>query len=142
AWSIHGNITKYRLLVILRPPPGHSFILDTLEQLPASRSGIRVVPKCTCSSRPLFGCCFLHSSGDLLARVQVWYLLDTLCTGTYLDVKKVSSWVQMLVPSAWQRLPQSSRCQLTELPSRRSCRFQLTAPSGMLFTIEMRFAVQ
>ncbi|NWI53071.1 IPIL1 protein, partial [Calyptomena viridis] len=144
AWSIHKNITNYRLLVILRPPPGHSFVLGTSEQLPASRSGIRVVLECTCSRDHLLGKtpCFLHPSGDLLARDKDSYLLDTLCTGTYLHVEKVTCWVQMLVASAWLYLPQCSHCQLTVLPSCRSCRFQLTGPSGIQFTTEMVFAVQ
>ncbi|NXA16447.1 IPIL1 protein, partial [Sapayoa aenigma] len=144
AWSIHENTTNYRLLVVLQPPPGHSFILDTPEQLPASRSSIRVVLDCTCSREQLLRktFCFLHPSGDLLPRDQGWYLLDTICTGTYLDVEKLACWVQMLVASAWLHLPQSHRCQLTVLPSCRSCRFQLTAPSGKQFTTELVLAVQ
>ncbi|NWI50673.1 IPIL1 protein, partial [Calyptomena viridis] len=142
AWSIHKNITNYCLLVILQPPPGHSFILSTSEQLPASYSGIRVVMECTWEQLLGQTPCLLPPSGDLLARDKDWYLLDTLCTGTYLDVEKVACWVQMLVASAWLYLPQCSHCQLTVLPSCRSCRFQLTGPSGIQFTTEMVFAVQ
>ncbi|NWI61150.1 IPIL1 protein, partial [Calyptomena viridis] len=133
----------YCLLVVLWPPPGHSFIPRTSEQLPASCSGIRVVLECTCSREQLLGkVCFLHPSGDLLPRDHDRYFLDTLCTGTYSDVEKVSCWLQMMVASAWLHLPQCSHCQLTVLPSCRSCSFQLTGSSGMQFTTEMVSAVQ
>ncbi|XP_017693367.1 PREDICTED: inositol 1,4,5-trisphosphate receptor-interacting protein-like 1 isoform X2 [Lepidothrix coronata] len=144
AWSIHENSINYRLLVILRPPCGHSFSLGPKEQLPASCSCIRVVLECMCSREQLLGktWCFLHRSGDHLLSDQDSYLLDTLCTGNYLDVKKVVCWVQMLVTSAWLLLPQSRHCQLTVLPSCRSCRFQLTGTPGRQITTEMVFAVQ
>ncbi|NXE98218.1 IPIL1 protein, partial [Menura novaehollandiae] len=144
SWSIEENSITYRLLVILRPPSGHSFSLDTTEQPPAGRSGIRVALKCLCSREQLLGKtpCFLHTSGGQLPTDQDLYLLDTLCTDSYLDVDKVVHWVQMLVASAWQLLPHSLHCQLTVLPSRRSCRFQLTGSSGMQSSIEMALAVQ
>ncbi|NWQ71896.1 IPIL1 protein, partial [Neopipo cinnamomea] len=140
AWSIYENSINYRLLVILRPPSGHSFSLDTTEQLPASHSRIRVVLECTCSSEQLLGevSCFLHPTG----KDHSLNLLDTLCTGDYLDVEKVTCWVQMLVASAWLLLPQSQHCQLTVLPSCRSCRFQLTGTPGRQITTEMVFAVE
>ncbi|NXE93826.1 IPIL1 protein, partial [Menura novaehollandiae] len=140
SWSIEENSITYRLLVILRPPPGHSFSLDTTEQPPAGRSGIRVALKCLCSREQLLGKtpCFLHPSGQD-HRLD---LLDTLCTRSYLDVEHVTCWVQMLVASAWQLLPHSLHCQLTVLPSHRSCRFQLTGSSGMQSSIEMALAVQ
>ncbi|XP_039239740.1 inositol 1,4,5-trisphosphate receptor-interacting protein-like 1 [Pipra filicauda] len=143
-WSIHENSINYRLLVILRPPCGHSFSLGPKEQLPASCSCIRVVLECMCSREQLLGkmWCFLHRSGDQLLSDQDSYLLDTLCTGNYLDVEKVACWVQMLVTSAWLLLPQSRHCQLTVLPSCRSCRFQLTGTPGRQITTEMVFAVQ
>ncbi|NWU86160.1 IPIL1 protein, partial [Onychorhynchus coronatus] len=144
AWSIHENNINYHLLVILRPPCGHSFSLGPTEQLPASRSRIRVVLECTCSREQLLGktWCFLHRSGDQLLSEQDSYLLDTLCTGNYLDVEKVACWVQMLVGSAWLLLPQSQHCQLTVLPSCWSCKFQLTGTPGRQITIEMVFAVE
>ncbi|XP_064497358.1 inositol 1,4,5-trisphosphate receptor-interacting protein-like 1 [Pseudopipra pipra] len=144
AWSIHENSINYRLLVILRPPCGHSFSLGPKEQLPGSCSCIRVVLECMCSRDQLLGkmWCFLHRSGDQLLSDQDSYLLDTLCTGNYLDVEKVACWVQMLVTSAWLLLPQSRHCQLTVLPSYRSCRFQLTGTPGRQITTEMVFAVQ
>ncbi|XP_023803285.1 inositol 1,4,5-trisphosphate receptor-interacting protein-like 1 [Cyanistes caeruleus] len=141
AWSIQENSSTYCPLVILRPPLGHSFSPESTEQPPARR--IRVVLECLCSGEQLLGqMCFLHTSGGQLPRDQEWYLLDTLCTGSYLDAEKVTCWVQMLVASAWLRLPHSRHCQLTALPSHKSCIFQLSSTSGLCCSIEMALAVQ
>ncbi|XP_031952648.1 inositol 1,4,5-trisphosphate receptor-interacting protein-like 1 isoform X1 [Corvus moneduloides] len=141
AWSIPENSTVYRPLVILRPPPGHSFSVGSTKQPPAGR--VRVALECLCSGEQLLGQrCFLHASGGQLQRDQRWYLLDTLCTGSYLDVEKVSCWVQTLVPSAWLLLPHSLHCQLTALPCGKSCSFQLTSTSGLQISLEMALAVQ
>ncbi|NXA87270.1 IPIL1 protein, partial [Melanocharis versteri] len=141
ARSVQENSSVYRPLVILRPPPGHSFSPDSTEQPPAGR--IRVGLECLCSGEQLLGqMCFLHASGGQLPRDQPWYLLDTLCTGSCLDAEKVSRWVQMLVATAWLLLPHSLHCQLTALPSGKSCSFQLTGTSGLQSSTEMVFAVQ
>ena len=146
AWSVHENSIAYRLLVFLRPPPGHSFSLElgTTGQLPARHSSIRVVRECVCSREPLLGdvLCFLHHPDSTLPRDQSSDLLRTLCTRSYLDVEKIACWVQLLVRSAWLLLPQSPHCQLTVLPSSHSCRFQLTSTSKMNICTEMIFAVQ
>ncbi|NXS09681.1 IPIL1 protein, partial [Neodrepanis coruscans] len=136
--------TTYRLLVILRPPPGHSFIPDPPEQLPANGSGTRVALQCVFSTGQLRGRrrCFLHAPGNQLPREQEQCPLNALCTDTYLDVEKVSRWVQRVVASAWRHLPQSSDHQLRELPSSNSCKCQLTGPSGMQVTTELVSAVQ
>ncbi|NWX61896.1 IPIL1 protein, partial [Promerops cafer] len=131
----------YRLLVILRPPPGHFFSLESTGQPPARR--IRVGLECLCSEEQQLGhTCFLHASGGQLPWDEDCYLLDTLCTGSYLDVEKVTCWVQMLVASAWLLLPHSRRWQLTALPSGKSCSFQLSGASGRHCRIEMALAVQ
>ncbi|NXU98200.1 IPIL1 protein, partial [Cettia cetti] len=141
ACSIQEKSSTYCPLVILRPPPGHSFSLESRGQLPARR--IRVALECLCSGERLLGHkCFLHASGGQLPMDQDWYLLDTLCTGSCLDTEKVVRWVQMLVVSAWLLLPHSSHCQLTVLPSGKSCRFQLRGTSGLRCNIEMVLAVQ
>ncbi|NXH47567.1 IPIL1 protein, partial [Dicaeum eximium] len=132
--------STYRPLVILRPPLGHSFILESTERPPARR--IRVALECLCSGEQLLGHpCFLHSSGGQLPRDQEWYLLDTICRGSYLDPEKVNRWVQMLVASAWLLLPHSRHCQLTALPSGKSCSFQLSSTSGLHCRIQMDLAV-
>ncbi|KAK4818298.1 hypothetical protein QYF61_010760 [Mycteria americana] len=137
AWSVGENSIAYSLLVLLRPPPGHSFSLelDTTGQLPARHSSIQVVLECTCSREQLLGesWCFLHHPDDKLPRDQSSCLLRTLCTCSYLDMEKVASWVQLLVRSAWLLLPQSQHCQLMVLPSSQSCRFQLTSTRLKIF---------
>ncbi|XP_059673866.1 inositol 1,4,5-trisphosphate receptor-interacting protein-like 1 [Gavia stellata] len=146
AWSVQEDSIGYRLVVFLRPPPGHSFSLklDTTGQLPARRSSIHVVLECMCSRKQLLGdiLCSLHHPDDKLPTDQSSYFLRTLCTRSYLDVEKVAGWVQLLVRSAWPLLPQSHHCQLTVLPSSQSCRFQLTSTSEMNICAEMIFAVQ
>ncbi|XP_074947949.1 inositol 1,4,5-trisphosphate receptor-interacting protein-like 1 [Phalacrocorax aristotelis] len=145
-WRVHENSITYCLLVVLQPPPGHSFSqeLGTTAQLPARHSSIHVVLDCTCSREQLLGdiLCFLHHPDDKLPREESSCLLRTLCTCSYLDVEKIACWVQVLVRSAWRLLPQSHHCQLTVLPSSRSCRFQLTSTSEMNICTEMIFAVQ
>ncbi|XP_068858755.1 inositol 1,4,5-trisphosphate receptor-interacting protein-like 1 [Aphelocoma coerulescens] len=141
AWSVQENSTVYCPLVVLRPPAGHSFNVDSTKQPPAGR--VPVALECLCSGEQLLGQrCFLHASGGQLQRDQRWYLLDTLCTGSYLDVEKVSCWLQTLVPSAWLLLPHSLHCQLPALPCGSSCRFQLTSTSGLQISLEMALAVQ
>ncbi|XP_010187012.1 PREDICTED: inositol 1,4,5-trisphosphate receptor-interacting protein-like 1 [Mesitornis unicolor] len=145
-WRVHENSITYRLLVLLQPPPGHSFSaeLESTGQLPARTSSIRVVLECMCSREQLLGArfCLLHHPNDKVPTDQRSYLLSTLCTSSDLDRKKIACWVQYLVGSAWPILPQSHHCQLTVLPSSRSCRFQLTSTSLMNIFTEMIFAVQ
>ncbi|NXS80476.1 IPIL1 protein, partial [Erpornis zantholeuca] len=141
AWSVQKKSTAYHPLVILRPPPGHSFSVDSTKRPPARR--VRVALECLCSGEQLLGqMCFLHASGGQLPRDHDRYLLDTLCTGSYLDVEKVTHWLQTLLPLAWQVLPHSLHYQLRALPSSKSCRLQLTGPSGVHLTIAMGLAVQ
>ncbi|CAN8219783.1 unnamed protein product [Coccothraustes coccothraustes] len=141
ASGFQKNSSTYRTLVILRPPPGHSFSLESRKRPPARR--IRVALECLCSGERLLGhTCFLHASGGQQPTDQEWYLMDTLCTGSYLDMEKVTHWVQMLVLSAWLLLPQSRHCQLTALPCGRSCSFRLSGASGLHCGIEMALAVQ
>ncbi|NXR21426.1 IPIL1 protein, partial [Cinclus mexicanus] len=141
AWSIQENSSTYCPLVILRPPLGHSFHLDSMEQPPARRMNVAL--QCLCSGQQLLGqMCLLHSSGGQQPWDQDWYLLDTLCTGSCLDAEKVVYWVQMLVASAWLLLPQSYYFHLTVLPSSKSCSWQLSSTSGLHYRIEMALAVQ
>ncbi|NXX91907.1 IPIL1 protein, partial [Centropus bengalensis] len=145
-WSVQEDTITYHLLVILLPPPGHSFSLeqDTTTQLPSTKFNIHVELQCTCSREQTLrgGLCFLHHPNDKLQKDQHSYLLHTLCTDSYLDVKKTACWFQTLVRTAWLLLPQSHHCQLTVLPSSHSCVFQLTSASMMKTCTEMMFAVQ
>ncbi|NXF40734.1 IPIL1 protein, partial [Nyctibius bracteatus] len=145
-WNVHENNITYSLLVVLQPPPGHSFSveMDTMGQLPARNSSVHVLLECMCLREQLLGdvLCFLHHPDDKLPRDQSSPLLHNLCTDSYLDVEKIASWVQVLVRSAWLLLPQSLHCQLMVLPSSQSCRFQLTDTSRMNMCAEMVFVVQ
>ncbi|NXN37549.1 IPIL1 protein, partial [Rhinoptilus africanus] len=144
-WSVQENSITYRLFALLQPPPGHSFSveLDTTGQLPARPHRVRVVLECICSSGELLrdSFCFLHHSDDELPRDQSSVLLRTLCRQSYLDLEKVTRWVQLLVKAAWLLLPQSHDCQLTVLPSSCSCKFQLTSTHQMNICTEILFVV-
>ncbi|NXA21943.1 IPIL1 protein, partial [Ibidorhyncha struthersii] len=146
ACSFQENSISYCLLVLLRPPPGHSFSteLRTMGQLPARSSSIHVVLECMCSRGQLLGekSGFLHHTNNKLLRDQSSFPLRALCTHSYLDMEKVACWIQFLLRSAWLLLPESRHCQLTVLPSSSSCRFQLTSPSKMNMCIELIFAVE
>ncbi|NWT14788.1 IPIL1 protein, partial [Vireo altiloquus] len=146
SWSIFENRIFYQLLVFLRPPPGHSFVLerDTVGQHPERSSDIRVVLECTCSMRRLLGysLCFVHRRGDELLQDHSSLLLETLCTGSYLNIEQISTWVQNLLFSAWLRLPQWPRRRLTLLPCSRSCKFLVSSPFKAQSCTEMFFAVQ
>ncbi|XP_074389733.1 serine/threonine-protein kinase PAK 3-like [Zonotrichia albicollis] len=127
ACGIQENSSTYHTLVILQPPTRP--LLQPGEQEVAA-------------SQLLGHTCFLHASDGQLPTDQEWYLMDTLCTGSYLDAKKVTRGVQTLVLSAWLLLPQSRHCQLTALPCGKSCSFQLSGASGLHCSIKMALAVQ
>ncbi|XP_053797124.1 inositol 1,4,5-trisphosphate receptor-interacting protein-like 1 [Vidua chalybeata] len=145
SWSIFENRIFYQLLVFLRPPPGHAFILeqDTLRQHPERCSDIRVVLECTCSMEPAMGysSCFVHRWGKELLWDHKSLVLETLCTGFYLNVEQISIWVQNLLCAAWLRLPQWPRWRLTLLPCSRSCKFLVSSPSEEQSCTEVFFAV-
>lgn len=145
SWSIFEHRIIYQLLVFLRPPPGHSFILepDTVRQHPERCSDIRVVLECTCSMERVLGysLCFVHRRGKKVLQDHKSLVLETLCTGFYLNVEQISSWAQNLLCSAWLRLPQWPRRRLTLLPCSRSCKFLVSSPSKEQSCTEMFFAV-
>ncbi|NXV24420.1 IPIL1 protein, partial [Cepphus grylle] len=145
-WSPHGHDAVYRLLVPIKPPWGHTFHLElgSAGKMPAKDSCIRVELECTCTrNHPVENVlCFLHHREEALSRNQVSSLLDTLCTGSYLDVEKIACCFQNMVRSAWRKMPQSCCYIMKVLPSSRSCKLQLTNASGRSLFIEMMFGVQ
>ncbi|XP_035188766.1 inositol 1,4,5-trisphosphate receptor-interacting protein-like 1 [Oxyura jamaicensis] len=145
-WSAREDNVLYRLLVPLRPPPGHAFHpeLGAEGETAAKNPGLRVELECTCARERLVGdiMCFLHHPEDELRRRQEPSLLRTLCTGSYLDVEKTTRWFQALVKAAWELLPQSRHCRLTVLPSRRSCKIKLSSASESTLSIEFTLGVQ
>ncbi|KAL2305491.1 hypothetical protein Nmel_007478 [Mimus melanotis] len=144
-WSTLENRIFYQLLVFLRPPPGHSFVLerDTVRQHPERSSDIRVLLECTCSTECDMGYsfCFVHRQGNEMLQDHRSPVLETLCTGFFLNVEHISSWVQSLLFSAWLRLPQWPRRHLMMLPCSRSCKFLVSSPSKEQSYTEMFFAV-
>ena len=145
-WSAREDNVLYRLLVPLRPPPGHAFHpeLGAAGDTPTRNPGLRVELECACERERLVGdmLCFLHHPEDELRSRQEPSLLRTLCNGSYLNVEETTRWFQALVQAAWELLPQSRHCRLTLLPSRRSCKFKLTSASESTLSVEITLGVQ
>ncbi|XP_010162659.1 inositol 1,4,5-trisphosphate receptor-interacting protein-like 1, partial [Antrostomus carolinensis] len=146
-WSPREDAAVHHLLVVLKPPPGHAFHLElgTAEEMPARNSRVRVELECICTRERLVKnmLCFLHHPEEELRRNQAASLLQTLCTGPYLDMEKTVSWFQTLVQAAWVHLPQAQHLFLTLLPSRHSCKLRLANTSdGRICLIEMILGVQ
>ncbi|NWX34177.1 IPIL1 protein, partial [Notiomystis cincta] len=139
-WSPREQDVVYRVLIPMAPPRGHSFHLelDAAGQRRERNFRVRVQLECTCTSeqRGEKTLCFLHQPEEELRRNQQPSLLDTLCTGSYLDVQKTARWFCQLVRAIWPALPQSHNWHLVMLPSRRSCQFKVTNGSET-FRIEM-----
>ncbi|KFV95813.1 Inositol 1,4,5-trisphosphate receptor-interacting protein-like 1, partial [Fulmarus glacialis] len=145
-WSPREEDVIYRLLVPLKSPHGHFFHLeqDNAGEMPERNFCIRVGLLCTCLNEQLAGemPCFLHGPEEELSRNQEPSLLDTLCTGSYLDVQKTALWLQDWLKDVWVVLPQSRKYRLTVLPSSRSCKFQVANGDNKSLWIEMIFGVQ
>ncbi|XP_014816378.1 PREDICTED: inositol 1,4,5-trisphosphate receptor-interacting protein-like 1 [Calidris pugnax] len=144
-WSPRGHDAVYTLLVPLKPPRGHAFHLElgTAGDAPAKHR-VRVELVCTCTKDTRVGdmLCFVHQPYEALQRNQDSSLLNELCTIRYLDAQKIARWIQGLVTSAWEELPHSRRYGLRLLPSRRSCKLELTSASGRSLCVEMLVGVQ
>nr|XP_041573644.1 inositol 1,4,5-trisphosphate receptor-interacting protein-like 1 [Taeniopygia guttata] len=84
--------------------------------------------------------CLLHHSQEELQRKQQRSLLETLHTGSYLDVEKTSHWFFQMVRCLWLHVPQSYSCHLVFQPCSRSCQFQLSRGKRTL-PVEMLFGV-
>ncbi|NXH02864.1 IPIL1 protein, partial [Loxia leucoptera] len=134
----------YRMLVPLRPPPGHAFHLelDTAEML-QRKFCVRVELLCTCARERLGKdmLCFLHHPEEELKMKQDPSLLHTLCTGSYLDVEKTVHWFYRFMRIAWMLLPQSCQWRLTLQPCSRSCKFHLSKEKES-FMVEVIFGVR
>ncbi|XP_068859952.1 inositol 1,4,5-trisphosphate receptor-interacting protein-like 1 [Aphelocoma coerulescens] len=144
-WSPRERDVVYRMLVPLNPPPGHAFHLElnSAGQMAARTFCVRVELVCTCEREQLGEklLCFLHHSQKELRRKQKPSLLETLCTGSYLDVEKTSHWFYQLVRCSWLHLPQSYSWHLVFQPCSRSCQFRLSKGKESLM-VEMLFGVR
>ncbi|PKU43887.1 inositol -trisphosphate receptor-interacting 1 [Limosa lapponica baueri] len=144
-WSPRVHDAVYCLLVPLKPSRGHSFHLElgTAQEVPAKHR-VRVKLECTCTRDQGVEnmLCFVHQPGEALRRNQDSSLLSNLCTGCYLDAQKTARWFQSLVSSAWGEMPHSPHYAMRVLPSRRSCKLELTHASGRSLFVELLFGVQ
>ncbi|XP_039234579.1 inositol 1,4,5-trisphosphate receptor-interacting protein-like 1 [Pipra filicauda] len=142
-WSPREEDVVYTVLVPLTPSPGHTFHLemDTSGHIPG-RNFIRVEPVCTCPREQQGDnvLCSLHHPEEQ-RRNEEPNFLNTLCTGSYLDVEKTARWFYQLVRAAWPALPQSHSWQIVLLPSSRCCKFKVTRGRKSL-TVELLFGVQ
>ncbi|XP_033918397.1 uncharacterized protein [Melopsittacus undulatus] len=143
-WRPQEDDPVYRMLVILKPPRGHTFCLEpgTVE----NESRICVKLKCTCIAQQMVGpmLCFLHSPEEQLTKEQKPSLLHTLCTDSCLDVQKTACWFRDLVRENKASTPLLPSCyySLAVLPSRRSCRVAIQRTCGRTTLVEMIFGVQ
>ncbi|XP_027528725.1 inositol 1,4,5-trisphosphate receptor-interacting protein-like 1 [Neopelma chrysocephalum] len=137
SWHDLGDCIVYQLLLFLRPPPRHSFRLQLPDAMDVLHS-IRVLLECSCSRTAGNILCFVHPTYNH----QHSPLVSTLCTDSHLEVQKVAGWLQRLVESAWERLPQWHDWQLRLLPSSRSCRLLLTGPCEVRLCAVLLLALQ
>ncbi|XP_076199661.1 inositol 1,4,5-trisphosphate receptor-interacting protein-like 1 [Aptenodytes patagonicus] len=145
-WNACGEDLVCRLLVPLKPPPGHSFHLElgTEGEMLVRSSRLRVELECTCTGERRLGdtLCFLHHPEDELMSSQEASLLQTLCTGSYLNVQKTTFWLQELMTAACVAAPLMTRGKVTVLPSTRFCKLKLTNAFERPLSIELILAVQ
>ncbi|XP_072195094.1 inositol 1,4,5-trisphosphate receptor-interacting protein-like 1 [Excalfactoria chinensis] len=145
-WSACEDNILYRLLVPLRPPPGHTFHLElgNEEEMRTKKSCVRVELECTCEREQLLGdmLCFVHHAKEELRKKQEPSLLDTLCQGSYLHMEETALWLQNQVKKAWRSLPQSRDCRLVVLPSTCSCKVKLTTSSNRTLSMELLLGLQ
>ncbi|NXO63475.1 IPIL1 protein, partial [Phainopepla nitens] len=144
-WTAHEEEVAYHVLVPLTPPVGHSFHLerDPDPQRPGRNFRVRVELECRCprGQEGVNILCFRHHPAVVRRRTRQPNLLDTLCTGFYLDVKKTVRWFCALVRASWRRLPQSRSWHLELLHSKRFCHLRLTN-SQESFQVKVLFGVQ
>ncbi|NXI35728.1 IPIL1 protein, partial [Galbula dea] len=142
-WSPSDDEPVYRLLVPLKPPHGYSFCLELGKtgEMPSKECHICVDLECICSNNKTT-CIVHHPVKELRKRHEGLSLRNTLCTGSYLDVQKTARWIQGLVRSAWGRVPHSQHYKMKMLPSKNSCKMQLTNASKETLTVELIFGVQ
>ncbi|NWI69142.1 IPIL1 protein, partial [Todus mexicanus] len=144
-WSPDENQAVYCLLMPLKAPPQHTFHLELCNKGNNSerKFRIRVDLECTCTKKQQAKntLCFVHQSEEEL-RSQGPRLLSIMCTNSYLDVHRTVRWFHNFVKSSWGVVPETRSYNLKLLPSRRSCKLELTTASGRTLFVEMIFGVQ
>ncbi|NWY40174.1 IPIL1 protein, partial [Sylvia atricapilla] len=144
-WNASKEEIVYRVLVPLTPPLGHIFYLEYHGDRHRLNRNFRILVglECRCPREQQGGhaLCFRHHPDVIRRLTGQPNLLDTLCTGSYLDVHKTVRWFCALVRASWRRLPQSRSWDLTVLPSKRSCNLRLTNGQES-FQVRILFGVQ
>ncbi|KAM9015713.1 inositol 1,4,5-trisphosphate receptor-interacting protein-like 1 [Ara ararauna] len=144
-WSPSEENIIYRVLLSLIPPYGHAFLPELCNpgETPERNFRIRVELVCTCKTEQLVGdmLCFIHHDEEEQRRNQGPSLLQTVCTGSYLDVQKTACRFHQLVKACWVVLPHSRRWRLTMLPCNRSCKFKMARAEEEII-IEIMLGVQ
>ncbi|KAM9557277.1 inositol 1,4,5-trisphosphate receptor-interacting protein-like 1 [Guaruba guarouba] len=144
-WSPSEENIIYRVLVSLIPPYGHAFLPELCNpgEMPERNFRIRVELVCTCKTEQLVGdmLCFIHHEEEEQRRNLGPSLLQTVCTGSYLDVQKTACRFHQLVKACWLVLPHSRRWRLTMLPCDRSCKFKMARAEEEII-IEIMLGVQ
>ncbi|KAK2527536.1 hypothetical protein Q9966_010310 [Columba livia] len=110
--------------------------------MPLRNSSLRVELECMCIRERKLGdmLCFIHHPEDELMGHQEASLLQTLCTGPYLDMQKTAFWLQELMTAACVAVLQSATCKLTVLPSPRFCKLRMTTAFETSPSIELVLA--
>ncbi|KAM6419788.1 LOW QUALITY PROTEIN: inositol 1,4,5-trisphosphate receptor-interacting protein-like 1 [Pluvialis apricaria] len=143
--SAREDNVLYHLLMLLQPLPGHTFCLelDTAEKMLTNDSCLQVQLQLICIREQLVEdiLCFLHHYENE-PKGQNPSLLNILYTNSFLNIKKAACWFQMLLKDTWKVMCQSHHCQLTLLPTTRSCMLKLVNASKETLYTEMIFVVQ
>ncbi|NXK81484.1 IPIL1 protein, partial [Amazona guildingii] len=144
-WSPYEENIIYRVLVSLTPPSGHTFLPELCNQgeMPEGKFRIRVELERAYVMEQLVEdmLCFLHHDEEEQRRNMGPSLLQTVCTGSYLDVQKTARRFHQLVKTCWAVLPYSHRWQLTMLPCSCSCKFKMAKGEEKILT-EIMLGVQ
>ncbi|NXI23824.1 IPIL1 protein, partial [Sterrhoptilus dennistouni] len=144
-WSASEEEVVYHVLVPVTPPLGHVFYLeaDTDQQRPGRNFHVLVNLECCCwrEQQGEYQLCFLHHRDVIRRLTGQPNLLDTLCTGSCLDVKKTVHWFGALVTQYWRCLPQPRSWDLELLPSICSCNLRLTN-SQESFQVRLLFGLR
>ncbi|NWH62676.1 IPIL1 protein, partial [Geococcyx californianus] len=145
-WHPHAMDSIYCFLVPLKPPYGHEFHLEpsTTGEMPARNFRICVDLVCTCLTEQWVEemRCSIHPSEEESREEETHSHIQTLCSGSYLDVEKTARWLNQNVEAVWRAVPQLFLYRLRVLRSSRSCRFQVIKDSEKTLQIEMIFGVQ
>lgn len=145
-WSAREDNVLYRLLVPLRPPPGHAFPpeLGAEGEMPARKPGLRVELECACARERLVGGHAVlpppprgraeEKTGAQPATHPLQWLLP--------ECGENHPLVPGLGESSLGASAAVAHCRLTVLPSRRSCKIKLASASESTLSIEFTFGVQ